>query len=813
MAIHTGGRGPGHTARVFGGSGPTISTAAISRFEFLSPTGIDPQVAPDNGQTYSVTPRGNLVEIETDTISGATFDPTKITFVMRNPGFINGVAGYRYTAFTVKAVIRKQVTSYTDPFVPNVRTSGGKTIWVCAVQYDPIGTILLETQGNAVCRYVGYAYSGSEFVSVSAADDWYTNGITSAASGEVSLANCANNSTRAYREPEVHPLNFEREHETSTTRTIRYVVRHRYGQHGRQFDTSRVRARDASGNYTPWVSVNEHTARATPGGVYVEECQGAISLTGLTQGELCRDEIEVFPLIGTTSYVSTAHESDPADPRYPQQFLCDRTGALASHVVVDAVAADGTKAAQTTISAADATKFGPTEIVSAVAALATLKGNIGCGHVYLRNTTGSPVSFAIGANITAAIGEGAWYLQAHPDNNAEVRITLEVSTTRTVPQRLICEDVTWIRPTINASIGTGQASASPDYAVIGFRRCKVDLAYTDAAGSSPWIGTGWARGYWEDITYEANGTQVPGHLTPALGSTGTNRYIAKVVNGFWNNTASGSATLVPYTVLGFVGKGNPTSNRGSGQPSCEGMIVAHSFFRKQTGTSHSYGNGTLQDLYVRGGFVDNIVIEWATTNQAMTAGGDGQVRQIENFIIYNLYQPGDPTDPTNSNDIARLNRAYNDVAASRGVEKEVPMQLSAMTQFACKTDTFNNPEGYTVGRVANWQTYTNAEDYGTVMMINRDPEATSGGDNNEWAGMFRSVNSKYNTGVPETKGVSKVGQTAGGGAALADYRPSGASNPLQNMVQSGHHKTKYDLLGNLRVDDGTDCAGPLMWVA
>jgi len=786
-----------------GGGGPV---AAISRFEFLSPTPIDVRTTTTPaGGDFGVIPRGNIAELETDTLGGASLSlfngsTPRIRGVMANPGFENGSPVTRYTAFYVKAVIRTQLTTSTYVNDPNVRTSGGKTIWAVMIQYDYAATNLLELAGEKVCRYLGVAHVGSTFT-LTADAGWYG----AAAEGTVAPANCINSATRAYRDPEIHMFNSEREHVAgASTATARFVVRHKYGQNGRMFDKVRVRARDAQGspNYTPWVDVTSTTLRALPGGIYEEYCAATVDLTNLTQGDLCRWEIEGYPLIGTASYVSTDYESDPADLRFPQLFMCDKTAALNAVAVVDAVDAGASAAASRVLATATTTPYASTGLNAAITAAAALNSNtLKCVHIYLRNTTGAHVDFSFTANVTDTIGNTAWYIQAHPDNNATVGIALVAAVTRTLPTRLITEDVHWTRPATNASIGIGQSQAGNETSCFTVRRATINL--NQSGGTAPWCGN-WGRGYWEDITYATN--SAPGGASAACGVTGTNAYFPKVLHGIYNTT-SVYFGLTPYTAVGVIGPFSPVERNPSGQQSQEGFIFSTFYIPNCTVNTFIFGSAF--DYYTRGFYIDNGCVEWGnTTNKGWSIGGDNQVKRVENAVLSYVFHPGNPADLANSNDISRINRGYDDLIASRGIEKEVIFHGVCSMQNATKTDMFTHPvEGWTDGRVADWQTYLRTEDFGAIMGINRDPEGAAGRggtpapDNDTWGGYVRSVNSKYNAGCP-TVADNHVGPLGGGGT-YDDYQPTGASNPLYDMIPVGHQKFTYDMKGATRLTDGT----------
>lgn len=389
-------RGPG---------GATAPLAAITSLEVLGPAPL-----PDGAD--AVAPNGWAVRaVLPDT--GAVFDPTRISLLVRDPGFdTSGNPVPVFRTVTGTAVIRRQWPNSTQRL--NSASGGVRTV---------------------IFALSDFLYAGSVVVGAVAAPGFHG----SAAAGTVS--GVTNASTRAYPKPLFAWLNLPHMRATGATLAVEAVAYHRWARNGAQVACVKYRARDAAGNLSAEATASAPVlSQMQTQGPIVECWRAEVPLGALNIGELAHVNARVFPWIGDASAVLdllgdgeqvTGALTTPC-PQTPLRFVCDRTGAYGGNAAWVRAGASGGA-----VNAA-ATPF-PT-IGAALAALAT--ANAAKGHADHSGSTvwlmddgaGGAVAHAIGGNITTAAGQCFTDIRRDPAAIGAVSITMSAS--RTVPSYL-----------------------------------------------------------------------------------------------------------------------------------------------------------------------------------------------------------------------------------------------------------------------------------------------------------------------------------------------------------------------------------------
>ena len=764
----------------FGGGGGSAPVAAIDSAAIVGVTALDPKTY--LAVPYGIDLNGLAAEITCDdTGTSPAPDATKFTLVIENPGFKNGVATNRRTQFKGRVLCPKQAISATfvhDPLY-DTSTPGKRKFWV-VFGYDPDGTNALEAGGADVCRMVDVVHVDATVVSLEAAAGWYG----AAAAGFVS--GVANNSSVFYPPIEAHSIEFENEYSASATRTVRFQVSHPYGQHGRMFDRARVRGTDGAAASTAWTNVDDVVLGAvSPGGLYATICSASYNATALADG-MIRDEIQVYPLIGTSAEVfdSTAF-SAADDMRTTTSWRKDVGGSFGiTYVVIENGA--GTGVVSSTLATAEASPYGSLS-AGWNAAIATGKHVI----MYLRNTTGSDITLDKAGTFNANSTGVAAVIRPHPSNTAKLKFGMG-SASHSFPKDVIFDGVDVVRTSTSGSFTATAASA------FMFRNGTVNLDFS--AGSAPWCGN-WARSYFENYTIATNST--PGVVTAGLGANGANAYHCKVANGVYNTTLV-QFTIVPYTFLALRGKFTDIGNdRGSGQPSNEGGILHAARLEKITSSLVQWVGKTYDYNSGRGFHFEQLEIDFKTNSRDISFGADGTLNALDNINISYMTNAPNPSDVTDS--VGRANIGYNDAAGSQGIVKHVRLRFSNAARWAVKTSWFD----YTAsgaGRVANFRTWLMAGWLGNVISLWRDPENLSS-TNSEWGGAYRTPWSSYPTSSSNSFIPAYANNNVADGTDTpGDYQPVGLTNRTYDRVPAGHQLIKFDIKGRTRRTDGTGAA-------
>lgn len=740
---------------------PTPST--ITNLTVLGVTNLDPDAG-----GHGIDGNDWIASVTLPNDGASTFDPTKIVLTVTDPGYLsNGSATTVTRTIRGKELVRLQATASINGSTPQTGRLGGVSGGTRTVYFS------LED----------VVYAGSTLASASAEAGYYGDDIAG------SITSLTNSSARAYPGPSsVVWLNRQYERATGSSFNAELWLSHIHARNGQQVACVEFTASDAQG--TPNQSAMQRVS--TPAlssictqGYPPEVWKPGIPLANLTQGDLCKLDFTMKPWIGTAWTLSANEDTlASASPRTRLVFKNDKTGAWGGTVAYWKSGASGG-------AVNDRNQPFPTSAaaLAAIQTANTAKGHtdLGGSTLYLRDNDGAAVNFELSANITQAGGDAWCEIKPDPLNTATV--TYLQTALRTVPTRMA---IVGVPVTKGNSAGVFSCN---DNSVGNALMFSVDnLTCTINAGTTtPWVRQVGLL-YQRNVTYPNAG----GANVPALAGETTSGLRCALALGVIYTGTDITVSLVPYAVLGCSGKFSPRDPSASLQTSNDGFAMVNTFVSRQNST---FALGNVFPI-VKGLCVLNCVFEQIDV-ATVSIGGDGMTQPMDNVQIDYITVPPDPANL--SNDSGRFNHGYADVSGAVGVKKRLFKKFVLAARFATKTDmhAFGTAGS---GRTGNWETGYHVGSIGNVCMYDRHASADGvdgGSGATHWFGMATGLNSQGNTGAA-TFTNNKANATLGGGG---DYSLTGASNVAYNRVPTGRAALKYDIAGNLRLNDGTGAAG------
>lgn len=709
---------------------------------------------------------GWVAKVTVPYLVGQTFDPTKISIVLSDPGYTAG--GTTTVSRTVRGgvILRRQYNAQASPQSSN----DGVTFTVYFM-------LTADSAGFAT------VFQGTTIVSATAAAGYY------AASSAGSISSLTNSSTVAYPKPLFAWL--QRQH-TLTDSGGCYVEGVAYswcGMNGQMVPRVEYIGKDSQG--TPNVAATQTVSTPTISTLVTKgqppECYAAtIPVTALTQADLCFVNAKVYPWIGDSSAVLDLVASGvnvtgnwaTANDLTPLRFKNNKTGGYGpAHASVKVGAIGGTVQATEVLSRV--TPF-PT-VVGAMAAIQTYNNankshnDTGGGALWLMDDgLGGAVAHTIAAALNDQnAGNALTEIRQSPSNTATASIYVNV---------LVAQ-----HPLISFHVDIQMDTAG------WFRGFNTAVAYfcdgtLDQSASPP------APANYQTLAIAYNLTQArQGVFDLTSGEPG-----CKLI-GCVNKVNSADIQTRAHTIIGCDFEHVVFSEiaAGTGSPSSQdGRVIANTKFMKMTGASGGCTFGNDID-YTKGAAVVQCITERsAGTTPNWSIGEQTTTAALSNILIICCTDVGD-----------RTNIAYTTTAGTAGVIKEIRRRFNVAKERNTKGDTFG-----TVASTGNWRLRFDVDSFDFVLKGDNNNVTTPA--NNAWIGDFWNTPANTNLTIVATAfklDASVSGTGAGGG----DYRPTGAGNPLKltALVPAGKSPLKYFLGGVARANDGTDAGGALQWAA
>lgn len=699
-----------------------------------------------------------------------TFDPTKISILVSDPGNDEVGATTVFRVLTGTVVLRRQYTFEAADQLSN----DGLTFTVY---------FALDDDG----------YENTTIVSATAAPGYYGGAQDGA------IATTANDSVTPYEPALWGWYNLQQERATGPTFRVEGMAFHRRGVNGKMVPRVEYVVTDHTGYSETFVVTD--TALATLqtqgniGECYPLEFALANFAQGVTDADIARVNVRIFPWIGN-NVIDLAVDGvawPTIRPLTPLRWFNDKNGTYGgAFAYVKSGAVGGVVSLDPVV--ARATPF-PTPN-AALAALPAFN-NANRGHNshsgsrirLMDDGAGGAVAHAFAASTTAVVAGACWTdFEPDPLNTAAVTVNPGAANRGLAS---LCRFKVGIAISAAQNFDGGNSNANQMLSVDG-----VTLGFTAAPGTP--------LNYRFGLTYFRNMTVTGATNTQCLPFVGfsTTRTQAVLV-GVVATDASFSSTVQAdgWQLFGCrlnrvcFSERNTTAVPNSDSP--DGSVIYNNEFYATTAIA-ALGAAV---AYPTWGFavVQNVVERARTPATACVGfGQDGTLVPFKNgFEAYNTY-------PDNGSGIGRTNRCYNDVAGSEGVIKRLVSRFNLWGNYNCKADTFIS-NTTSKGRVGGWRNRFTVGHEGNVSITGSAGGLTPDPRGGSWLGERWPANSNFNAGLANVGFVNNQVNPAGSGGG--NYRLTGAVNEAYNRVGAGRGCLKRDLAGNLRRTDGTGACG------
>jgi hypothetical protein len=738
----------------------------ISSFLVMDATALDPSAVADAGLGVGIDGNGWIAKITTPWQAGQTFDPTKITFTVQDPGYdASGNPTTRTRTIKGRTLVRRQR--------PNAASKLSSQVGANLEAYFSLTDVI---------------YAGSTILSIACASGYY-------GTAPAENSTFTNNSTKAYDKPLFAWLNIQHERATGSTFNVEAVAYHRHAMLGRQVACIQYIAKDTTLNVaaTQTSSTPQLSSFQTQGNI-VECYKASIPLTGLNQAELCQVNAKVYPWIGNSSAVLDLDTDGLAWPTpLPQtklRFLNDKNGTYGGAIAcVKSGASGGT--VQSTIALARTTPF-PT--LNAAANALAAWNNTNKGHnnhsgstIYLMDNSGAAQDHSLNGAITAAPGLCWTDVRPDPANTGAVRLVIGTNKDLTSMFRFFVN--------FYASNSWILSAATPASNIIALENITMD----HGTGSSvPAL-------YSQGITYARNCTWTGlshSGLFPASPYAQEFMPYALILGNIINTGGSLTGTASFYTYIGNTSErvtlteSNVTTYPN--RPTADGAVIANNKMLKQDGpavvgaaANYPTGYAIVQNVFERSGS--------ASTSAFEIGNGDFDIPKA--LIMYNTI-PGTAVE-------TRSLIAYGETAGSVGKKKHVQLLFNIIAQFNNKSDTFTSVSTVS-GRVGNHSFRYHVGNLGNIAVTGSqgDDVPLNDGVSTRWLGECWDEVGTYGTDASPIAITYTSNQAGGvGSAGGGTYSLTGAGNPAYNRVPSGLAGLAFDIAGVARKNDGTGAAG------
>lgn len=762
------------------------ATAAIESLEIMGATPLLDATGDYSDATSRTGVNGNgwVAKATMPYLVGQTFDPTKITIELSDPGYsAAGVATTRTRTIRGGRVLRRQYTAGGAQANNQISNDG--------ITFTVYFSLIADDGEFAL------VYDGTSLVSAEAASGYY------GASSAGVIASLTNSSTRPYYKPGAAWAMRQHVRATGGHYVELYVV-HRHGMNGQMVAGVEFIAKDsqASPNVAATQTCNvpalsTYCTKGQPPEVY----SATIPVTNLTQGDVCFVNAKVYPWIGDSTAVldlevdglNTTGTYATSNPQTPLRFLCDKTGAYGgAHAAVKAGAAGGT--VQTSRAAAEGT---PYATVSAALTALVAYNNTNKGHnthdgstVWLMDDgAGGAVAHVVSGSIAvASASKCLTEIRESPSNTAKASVILNVGTV-TVPWGL-----SW-HVDIDQNVNAGYFNSGVTNGSVLSYYCDGTLNVSAAALAAP-VNYQQLAGV---LNLTQTGTMASsGYPDSASVGGGTPRRIQLALAlGYVNQAASASSYQARGTVyLGCDLKrfyiNEIDTSVSTLHDSQDGKIIANNkFMTAVTG----WVAGSTVGYATRGLFIVQNLIERAVVASTITAvslAEQSTIQAMDNVVLRSNTVVGN-----------RLNLFYTEPATVVGILKRGTSRFNLLDQRNTKSDLFTTTSTST-GRHGSWEYVNGVDNYD--LCLDGDSNSIGVPADGVWLGEYwaNPEHAKVTrAAVTFTDDKSERGTNTGGGT----YTLTGASNAAYDVVPSGYQCLKYDLAGAARLNNGSGAAG------
>lgn len=591
-----------------------------------------------------------------------------------------------------------------------------------------------------------------------------------------------------YFTPHACWIRHDREIINSATYRPKLVVGHAYARNGRAVAAVRLFITDQSANTVSLLVNSANVETFSASGLSAEYFGNDMSISGLTQGQLCTVDAEILPWVGLPFRLSVHGDAYPSPNLSVIQFLNNRTGAYGTaFAYVSPTGIDATGVVSTNPATAQASPY--LTITAAATGIQTFN-NANFGR---NNVSGGVIELEVGTHVipinttfsVRAVGEIPLVIEAaNPANRATTIIEWTASGNNNCPDRLKFKDLT-LRKGATGSLVAFDASAT--LATLANFTFVTENCVWDLNGFAIYSGTVWRVG----IYWSINDT-----CTGAIGHLGRLSTACKSTIAIGGRSTGELASSVNHSVAykdvqsTFVWS---TANADVGRAQMQGNLCAYSFLGRNNGAGSTINTDALT-AGTRGFMLWASIIEHcnnATTSPSVRLYGDNDITPVSNVNIIAGTIVG-----------SRINYLYNDIS-SNNTKKYGVVRNSIIWQHNTKADLFTHPvDGQNGNRVGNWGA-VNHVGFGYNAFLTG---SASGDDyaNGSWLGETRAIGEVTGTDASPVQ-TGFTNDLSGAGAGNGDYHITGASQIPQ--VPAALMPISTNLFGEAKLLNGLDYAG------
>lgn len=751
--------------------------SAIQSFEVVNATGLDATGDySDATVRIGVNGTGWVVKATMPYLVGQTFDPSKISIAVSDPGYDATTTVTRTRTIAGTVVLRRQYNAASSNQIAN----DGITFTVYFAVDD-------------------YIYSGTTVTSVTASSGFYGSSTAG------SVASITNSSVLAYSKPLFCWVTQQQERVTADF-GVEAIAIHRHAMNGQMVARMEFIAADTHSNTaaTQTASTTSLSSLQTQGNI-PEVFKGTVPVTALTQGDVVTVNAKVYPFIGdSTSVLDLSVDGRAWPTSYPDTPLLtklDKTGAYGGAIACwKNGAAGGT--VQTTIALARTTPY--PSLSQAISALQTYNnanktGNNtpGGSYVYgIEDSAGAGATWTSTAGgVIADIGTlnaaDSW-IDVYNDPNNTGSCTLSATVLgRKLPSMVRFNGMNILQGG-NFYFSTGNTNANIG---ISSRGC----AFNVTGGTSIPVFYQFGRMYQRDNTFTNVGANVTTLMlssqssNPRANNAGAFGIIstdATANNGVWLRTVVGCQ----FKRIGLIDIDPAVV------PNCDfsdGAIVYNNHFMNLQ-AAQIVGN---KIDWTRGIAIVQNVMERAvvTSSECLRIDGDGGIQNTANIILmYNTLPAGGAADGT-----CRINGLYTDVAGAQGITKRYShFRANLFGNYNCKTDTFTVNTTVT-GRVGNWpHRYTVGHRYNLSVQGDANAATAPTTNGSTWLGEFWHASSNPGAGFANVNFTNNQAGTTGAGNGTYTLTSGGTYAAKIIAIPTAAQALGYDISGVARKNSG-----------
>jgi hypothetical protein len=651
-------------------------------------------VLPDG--TDAAIPNGWVARATLPDDGVSTFDPTKITLQVADPGFDSAgntlLAGLGGPVRTITGTVRVRKQYPNNAQKLDSASAGTRTVHFALSDFIYASTVI--NSADAAAGYYGAAASGS------------IAGVDKSAV------------TKTYQRPQFAFLNLPGE-KSGATFNVEAVAFSPYMRSGRQVAAIKYQGKDAGANVTPTVTATYGLSAVVTNGNIPEAYKATLDCANLTQGSLCTVDAWIYPFMGDAPFQLSVHGVawPTHEPFTPLRFVCDKAATWGGNTIYVAPATAVPAGVDTnagTTGAPVATILKALQLVQAknnAAPTAPTHNDIDGGRVLLKDLNGAPATFDPGDLSTVPVG-GKGYCTISPDPANTSTATVDINARSNVP----CNG--WLRFTGPVKERGWWAAGN---GAIGAPIMIDGGTLDDSAQGAGVPFTYQSLGYFRNIN-GGSSQRLFRDLSGRSSAVARRSSVARTRASRTATPPSGSATASSAGTWTLIRRprtlDSPTllRARSSTITASSGRIATNNLC---TSRQSLKGVALIQNVF-----------EPVFIGPVWKFGGDDTPFNFLNGLVaYNTI----PDNELAGTGASRFNHWYMDAAGDVGKQKEGFALFNAFVNANMKADPFVGKTTLT-GRTGNWTTRHKVGWLGNVIASGQDNSTGPTGDGTGWIG-------------------------------------------------------------------------------